>query len=76
MNDDRWLLPEGIDELLPEDAQYLEVLRRRLLDLFYAWGYQLVIPPVIEYIESLLTGIGRDLDLQTFKFSHSHRCVQ
>jgi ATP phosphoribosyltransferase regulatory subunit len=67
MNDDRWLLPEGIDELLPEDAQYLEVLRRRLLDLFYAWGYQLVIPPVIEYIESLLTGIGRDLDLQTFK---------
>lgn len=67
MNEDRWLLPDGIDELLPADAQHLEVLRRRLLDLFYTWGYQLVIPPVIEYIESLLTGIGRELDLQTFK---------
>lgn len=67
MNDDRWLLPEGIDELLPAEAQCLETLRRRLLDLFATWGYQLVIPPFVEYTESLLTGMGRDLDLQTFK---------
>jgi ATP phosphoribosyltransferase regulatory subunit len=69
MENERWLLPEGIDELLPPAAARLEVLRRDLLDLFQAWGYDLVIPPFIEYLESLLTGTGRDLDLRTFKLT-------
>jgi ATP phosphoribosyltransferase regulatory subunit len=64
---DRWLLPAGIEETLPPEAGRLEVHRRALLDLFSSWGYELVIPPLIEYLESLLTGIGQDLDLQTFK---------
>lgn len=65
----RWLLPEGIDEILPPHAMRLESLRRAILDLFQSWGYELVIPPLIEYLESLLTGMGRDLDLQTFKIT-------
>lgn len=64
---DRWLLPEGIVELLPAQAQQLEQLRRRLLDTFDGWGYELVMPPLIEYLESLQVGTGNDLDLQTFK---------
>lgn len=64
---DRWLLPEGVDEVLPPDADGLERLRRQVLDLYSSWGYQLVIPPFIEYLESLLTGTGSDLDLKTFK---------
>lgn len=64
---DRWLLPEGIVELLPREARHLEYLRRKLLDLFYSWGYELVMPPLIEYLESLQVGTGNDLDLQTFK---------
>ncbi len=64
---DRWLLPEGVGELLPEQAQQLEQLRRDLLDLFKTWGYELVTPPLIEYLDSLLVGTGKDLDLQTFK---------
>jgi ATP phosphoribosyltransferase regulatory subunit len=67
--EDRWLLPEGIDEVLPPHAARLESLRRNILDLFSSWGYELVIPPLIEYLESLLTGMGRDLDLQTFKLT-------
>ena len=63
----RWLLPEGIEELLPEPAARLEQLRREILDLYRGWGYQLVIPPFIDYLDSLLTGTGHDLDLQTFK---------
>jgi len=63
----RWLLPDGVDEVLPPRARALEELRRRLLDLFERWGYELVIPPLIEYLDSLLSGIGEDLDLQTFK---------
>jgi ATP phosphoribosyltransferase regulatory subunit len=66
---DRWLLPEGIEEILPDEARRLEQLRRRLLDQFDAWGYELVMPPLIEYLEALLTGTGRDLDLQTFKLT-------
>lgn len=66
---DRWLLPEGIEELLPPEAAHLEDLRRRLLDLFGSWGYELVEPPLIEYLESLLIGSGDDLDLQTFKIT-------
>ena len=69
MNDDRWLLPAGIEEILPPQAQVMETLRRDLLDLFRSWGYELVIPPFIDYLESLLTGTGQDLDLQTFKLT-------
>lgn len=67
MNNERWVLPEGIEELLPEDAYCIEIMRRQLLDLFSSWGYELVIPPFLEFTESLLTGTGSDLDLQTFK---------
>lgn len=66
---DRWLLPEGIEEVLPTQARQLEALRRRLLDLYTGWGYELVMPPFIEYLESLLTGTGHDLDLETFKLT-------
>ena len=64
---DRWLLPDGVEDVLPAQAKMLEEVRRRLLDLFSIWGYDYVIPPMIEYLESLLTGTGRDLDLKTFK---------
>jgi len=64
---EHWLLPEGIEELLPPRAARLERLRRRLLDMFQGWGYELVIPPMIEFLDSLLTGSGHDLALQTFK---------
>jgi ATP phosphoribosyltransferase regulatory subunit len=67
MDNNRWVLPEGIEELLPDEAQCIEQLRRDVLDLFSTWGYELVIPPFVEYTDSLLTGIGSDLDLQTFK---------
>jgi ATP phosphoribosyltransferase regulatory subunit len=66
---DPWLLPDGIDEVLPEEARQLERLRRRLLDLFSFWGYEQVFTPFIDYLSSLLTGSGRDLDLQTFKLT-------
>ena len=69
MNDERWLLPAGIDEVLPPQAAELEALRRALLDLYMGWGYELVMPPFIDYLDSLLTGTGRDLDLQTFKIT-------
>jgi ATP phosphoribosyltransferase regulatory subunit len=64
---ERWLLPEGVDEYLPQQAERLEALRRELLNLFHSWGYELVIPPLIEYLESLLVGAGHELDLETFK---------
>ena len=66
---DSWLLPEGISELLPEQAAPLECLRSDLLKTFACWGYQLVIPPFVDYLDSLLTGSGHDLDLQTFKLT-------
>lgn len=62
-----WLLPDGIEETLPEDAKQLEKLRNQLLDMFFCWGYQLVIPPFIDFLDSLLVGSGHDLELQTFK---------
>lgn len=65
----RWLLPEGIEEVLPAQAERLETLRRRLLDMYHGWGYELVMPPLLEYLESLLTGTGNDLELQTFKLT-------
>lgn len=67
--ENRWLLPEGIEELLPERASQLETLRRRLLDQCETWGYQYVIPPLVEFTDSLLIGLGADLDLVTCKFT-------
>ena len=63
----KWLLPEYIEDLLPGEAARVERLRRRILDLFFAHGYELVVPPLLEYLDSLLTGTGHDLDLKTFK---------
>ncbi|MDH3689801.1 MAG: ATP phosphoribosyltransferase regulatory subunit [Gammaproteobacteria bacterium] len=65
--DERWLLPDGVEEILPDEAWRLEGIRRELTDLFYRNGYELVVPPLMEYLESLLTGVGKDLDLQTLK---------
>ena len=62
-----WFLPEYIEDILPAEAARIERLRRRVLDLFEVWGYELVMPPMLEYVESLLTGTGHDLDLRTFK---------
>ena len=69
MDKQRWLLPEGIEEVLPPQADVLERKRRALLDLYRSWGYELVMPPFIEYLDSLLIGTGDDLDLQTFKIT-------
>ncbi len=63
----KWLLPEYIEDILPAEARRIERLRRLILDQFAVHGYELVMPPLIEYLESLLTGTGHDLDLQTFK---------
>jgi len=62
-----WLLPEYIEDVLPAEAARIETLRRTLLDLFKVHGYQYVIPPMLEYMESLITGVGHDLDIATFK---------
>lgn len=62
-----WLLPEHIEDVLPAEARAIERLRRSILDLFESHGYELVAPPLLEYLESLLSGTGRDLDLATFK---------
>jgi ATP phosphoribosyltransferase regulatory subunit len=67
MTNPRWLLPEAIEDVLPRDAARIEALRRGLLDEFARHGYEFVIPPLLEYVESLLTGSGHDLDLRTFK---------
>lgn len=63
----RWRLPEAIEDMLPLEALRVESLRRLLLDGFARHGYQLVMPPLLEYVDSLLTGSGHDLDLRTFK---------
>src|SRR5678815_6010609 len=62
-----WLLPENLEDILPPQAQRIDRMRGKLLELFRVHGYQLVIPPMLEYLESLLTGTGHDLDLRTFK---------
>ena len=62
-----WLLPEHIEDILPPEARRIESLRRRLLDLFHVHGYHQVIPPLLEYLPSLLTGTGHDMDIKTFK---------
>jgi ATP phosphoribosyltransferase regulatory subunit len=69
MRNERWILPDGIDEVLPNEAATLERKRRKLLDLYAAWGYEFVIPPFVEFLDSLLTGTGSDLDLKTFKLT-------
>jgi len=63
----RWILPEYIDDILPAEAMRIEMLRRSILDLFFSKQYELVMPPLIEYTDSLLTGTGHDLELRTFK---------
>jgi ATP phosphoribosyltransferase regulatory subunit len=63
----RWLLPENIADILPSEARKIEDLRRILLDRFQAYGFELVMPPMLEYLDSLLTGSGQDLNLKTFK---------
>lgn len=63
----KWILPEAIEDVLPPEAARVEALRRTLLDHFRARGYRLVQPPLVEFLDSLLTGTGRDLDLITFK---------
>jgi len=67
IDSNRWLLPDGIEEVLPPMAGRVETLRRNLLNLYKSWGYDLVIPPFVEFLESLLTGVGSDLDIKTFK---------
>ncbi len=62
-----WVLPEYIEDILPPEARGIESLRARLLELFRVHGYELVMPPLLEYLESLLTGTGHDMDLRTFK---------
>ena len=66
---ERWLLPEGIDELLPEQAEQIEFLRRSILKLYQRWGYRFVMTPMIENLDSLLVGTGNDLDQRTFKLT-------
>ena len=67
--ENRWLLPQGIEEVLPDQAERIDRLCRSLVDCMHSWGYELVMPPLIDYIESLLTGTGNDLNLKTFKLT-------
>jgi ATP phosphoribosyltransferase regulatory subunit len=69
MTSTKWILPDGIDDILPEQAYWLEIKRREVIDTFFKYGYGLVIPPLIEYSDSLLNNISKDLDLQTIKFT-------
>jgi ATP phosphoribosyltransferase regulatory subunit len=62
-----WVLPDHIADVLPSEARHIEELRRSLLDTARSYGYELVMPPLLEHLESLLTGTGEALDLQTFK---------
>jgi ATP phosphoribosyltransferase regulatory subunit len=65
----RWMLPDGMEEGLPPVSWQLERLRRRLLDHYHDAGYELILPPLVEHLDSLLTGSGSDLERQTFKFA-------
>jgi len=62
-----WVLPDHIADVLPSEARHIEEIRRNLLDMARCYGYELVMPPLLEHLESLLTGTGESLDLQTFK---------
>ena len=57
-----WLLPEYVEDILPDEALHIEIMRRQIIDLLFVHGYQLVIPPMLEYVESLLSGSGSDMD--------------
>ena len=63
----KWVLPEYLEDILPAEAMRIEQLRRKILDLFFSKRYELVMPPLLEYVDSLLTGTGHDLELRTFK---------
>src|SRR3954466_6489747 len=63
----KWLLPEYVEDILPAEAMRIEKLRRAMLDLFFAQDYELEMPPLLEFMGSLLTGAGHDLELRTFK---------
>ncbi len=63
----KWVLPEYLEDILPAEAARIERLRRAILDLFFSKKYELVMPPLLEYVDSLLTGTGHDLELRTFK---------
>jgi ATP phosphoribosyltransferase regulatory subunit len=67
MSNRNWRLPAGVGELLPPDAWALELTRRKVLDVFRAWGFEYIDPPVVEYLDALLVGAGDDMDLQTLK---------
>ena len=67
MSNRNWRLPAGVGELLPPDAWSLELTRRRVLDVFRAWGFEYIDPPVVEYLDALLVGASDDMDLQTLK---------
>ena len=69
LSQDQWLLPEGIEDVFPEESERLETLGRRIFDLFASWGYRLVSPPLIDFVDSLQVGTGRALDLNTFKLT-------
>lgn len=77
VSDANWLLPEGVEEILPDEAVKLEMLRRNILDDLQARKFNLVMPPVMEFVDSLLTGTGEELDTQTYKFmdQHTHRML-
>ena len=77
VNSANWLLPEGVEEILPSDAIKLEMLRRSVLDDLAARGFDFVMPPVMEFVDALLTGTGEELDTQTYKFmdQHTHRML-
>lgn len=64
---ENWMLPDGVEEILPNEARHVEVLRRQLLDLFMGWGFDLVIPPMMEFSDALMVGLGQDLEGLTYK---------
>ena len=72
VNDANWLLPEGVEEILPDEALKLEYLRRQVIDDLTQRQFKLVMPPVMEFVDSLLTGTGEELDTQTYKFMDQH----
>lgn len=67
--EEQWLLPDGVEEVLPGQARAIEQLRRQALDRYQSWGYEQVFPPLIEFLEPLLNGAGRDLERETFKIT-------
>ena len=70
----KWVLPEYIEDILPIEAKRIEGLRRKILDLFFAKDYELVMPPLLEYVDSLLTGTGHDLVLRRRKRLGARGC--